>query len=133
MDMEYENIIKCIKLIAEKYEVQNDEFILVKFSNYGDCTYSIQRTFNTADCIVLYRNIIQQEFGGAIIFIDYDGQKKIHFTDLKNDIMYLPDLNQFEYLEYSETREIDFQKIQQEYLKLIRGELIPENKSAKPH
>lgn len=133
MDMEYENIIKCIKLISERYAVQIDEFILIRFSDYRNCGYSIKRTSDTEDCRALYRKVIQQEVGGAVIFIDYDKQKKIYFLDAKNEIMYLPDTNTTELNNFFETREIDFKKVQQEFSKLISGELVAENKTTKAH
>jgi hypothetical protein len=131
--MEYKNIMKCIRSIAEKYDVGIDEFILIEFSDYQNCEYSIKRTLDTDDCRVLYRKIIQKDIGGAVLFIDYDKQKKIHFMDAKNEIMYLPDTNTTEFNDFFETREIDFKQIREEYLKLASGKIIPENKIAKFH
>jgi hypothetical protein len=117
--MEYENIIQKLYQIALLFDPGKINTTLIEFiSLQPSVEYIVYHDKTDADFRVFYSLKMDHSLGGANILVDLDGLKKIQFYNKNYYILYIADTQSLELYEFFETRELDIEKVRQEFAQL---------------
>ncbi len=119
MDMEYETLIQNLYQIALLFDPGKINTTLIEFiSLQPNIEYIVYQDKTDADFRAFYSLKMDHSVGGANILVDSDGLKKIQFYNKNYYILYIVETQLVELYEFFETREVDIEKVRQEFTQL---------------